>query len=119
MVQIESKVAEINDTIEYNLKERLSEDFGVIVSGIDINAIEFDKSSDGYRQLMSVTQDVTSATIKAETAAKVKDIADRQRIEVEHYGESLRIQREEAQYAQHKQTQTSNMGAFQLMVQVI
>ena len=78
------------------------------------NAIEFDKSSDGYRQLMSVTQDVTSATIKAETAAKVKDIADRQRIEVEHYGESLRIQREEAQYAQHKQTQTSNMGAFQV-----
>ena len=63
---------------------------------------------------MSVTQDVTSATIKAETAAKVKDIADRQRIEVEHYGESLRIQREEAQYAQHKQTQTSNMGAFQV-----
>lgn len=114
LVQIESKVAEINDTIEYNLKERLSEDFGVIVSGIDINAIEFDKSSDGYRQLMSVTQDVTSATIKAETAAKVKDIADRQRIEVEHYGESLRIQREEAQYAQHKQTQTSNMGAFQV-----
>lgn len=96
------------------MKERLSEDFGVIVSGIDINAIEFDKSSDGYRQLMSVTQDVTSATIKAETAAKVKDIADRQRIEVEHYGESLRIQREEAQYAQHKQTQTSNMGAFQV-----
>ena len=114
LVQIESKVAEINDIIEYNLKERLSEDFGVIVSGIDINAIEFDKSSDGYRQLMSVTQDVTSATIKAETAAKVKDIADRQRIEVEHYGESLRIQREEAQYAQHKQTQTSNMGAFQV-----
>ena len=54
LVQIESKVAEINDIIEYNLKERLSEDFGVIVSGIDINAIEFDKSSDGYRQLMSV-----------------------------------------------------------------
>ena len=97
-----------------NLAQNIQIRFGVIVSGIDINAIEFDKSSDGYRQLMSVTQDVTSATIKAETAAKVKDIADRQRIEVEHYGESLRIQREEAQYAQHKQTQTSNMGAFQV-----
>ena len=63
---------------------------------------------------MSVTKDVTAATVKAETAAKVKDIADRQRIEVEHYGESLRIQREEAQYAQHKQTQTNNLGAFQV-----
>ena len=59
-------------------------------------------------------QKVTSATVQAETAAKVKDIADKQHIEVEHYGESLRIQREEAQYAQHKQTQTSNLGAFQV-----
>lgn len=99
LVQIESKTAQINDVIEYDLSERLSENFGVIVSGIDIGTIEIDKSSEGYRQLMSVTKDVTTATVKAETAAKVKDIADRQRIEVEHYGESLRIQREEAQYA--------------------
>ena len=114
LVQIESKTAKINDVIEYDLSERLSENFGVIVSGIDIGTIEIDKSSEGYRQLMSVTKDVTTATVKAETAAKVKDIADRQRIEVEHYGESLRIQREEAQYAQHKQTQTNNLGAFQV-----
>lgn len=114
LVQIESKTAQINDVIEYDLSERLSENFGVIVSGIDIGTIEIDKSSEGYRQLMSVTKDVTTATVKAETAAKIKDIADRQRIEVEHYGESLRIQREEAQYAQHKQTQTNNLGAFQV-----
>lgn len=114
LVRIESKTSEINDAIEYDISERLKEDFGVDVSGIDIGTIEIDKSSEGYRQLMSVTKDVTAATVKAETAAKVKDIADRQRIEVEHYGESLRIQREEAQYAQHKQTQTNNLGAFQV-----
>ena len=114
LVQIESKISQINDTIEYNISERLQEDFGVIVSGIDIEAIEIDKSSEGYRQLMGVTRDITRDTIKAETAAKVKDIADRQRIDIEHYGESLRIQREEAQYAQHKQTQTNNIGAFQV-----
>ena len=114
LVRIESKTSEINDAIEYDISERLKEDFGVDVSGVDIGTIEIDKSSEGYQQLMSVTKDVTTATVKAETAAKVKDIADRQRIEVEHYGESLRIQREEAQYAQHKQTQTNNMGAFQV-----
>lgn len=114
LVQIESKTSQINDAIEYDISERLKEDFGVDVSGIDIGAIEIDKSSEGYRQLMSVTKDVTAETVKAETAAKVKDIADRQRIDVEHYGESLRIQREEAQYAQHKQTQTNNIGAFQV-----
>ncbi|MDD6590330.1 MAG: SPFH domain-containing protein [Anaerobutyricum hallii] len=114
LVRIESKTSEINDAIEYDISERLKEDLGVDVSGVDIGTIEIDKSSEGYQQLMSVTKDVTAATVKAETAAKVKDIADRQRIEVEHYGESLRIQREEAQYAQHKQTQTNNMGAFQV-----
>lgn len=114
LVRIESKISEINDAIEYDISERLKEDFGVDVSGVDIGTIEIDKSSEGYQQLMSVTKDVTAATVKAETAAKVKDIADRQRIEVEHYGESLRIQREEAQYAQHKQTQTNNLGAFQV-----
>lgn len=114
LVQIETKTAQINDLVELYIGERLKEDFGVDISGVDIAAIELDKSSDGYRQLMRVTKDVTSATVQAETAAKVKDIADKQRIEVEHYGESLRIQREEAQYAQHKQTQTSNLGAFQV-----
>lgn len=114
LVQIEAKTSQINDAIEYDISERLKESFGVDVSGIDIGAIEIDKLSEGYRQLMSVTKDVTATTIKAETAAKVKDIADRQQIEVEHYGESLRIQREETQYAQHKQTQTNNLGAFQV-----
>lgn len=113
LVQIETKIAQINDVIEYDLGKRLKEKFGVTISGIDIGAIEFDKSSDGYRQLMSITKDVTRATVKAETEAKVKDIADKQRIEAEHYEESLKIQREESQYAQHKQTQTSNIDAFQ------
>lgn len=114
LVQIESKTAQINDALEYNLSERLKETFGVIVSGVDIGAIEIDKSSEGYRQLMEVTKDITSATVKAETEAKVKDIAAKQRIEAEHYEESLRIQREEGQYAQHKQTQSANLGAFQV-----
>lgn len=114
VVQIESKTAQINDVVEYDLSERLKETFGVVVSSIDIGAIEIDKSSEGYRQLMSVTKDLAGATAKAEAEAKIKDIADKQRIESENYEEVLRIQREEAQYAQHKQTQTSNFGAFQV-----
>ena len=114
LVQIESKTAQINDVVEYNISERLQETFGVTVSGVDIGAIELDKSSEGYRQLMSVTKDIAGATAKAEAEAKIKDIADKQRIEAEHYQESLRVQREEAQYAQRKQTQTANIGAFQV-----
>lgn len=98
VIQLESKTAQINDAIEYDIKERLKENFGVVVSGVDVGAIEIDKSSEGYRQLMAVTKDVTTTRIEAET---------------QDYMERLRIQREEGQYAQHKQTQTANLGAFQ------
>lgn len=113
LVQIESKTALINEAVEHNISTRLKENFGVLVSGVDISAIELDKSSDGYRQLMSVTKDLTGATAKVAAEAKIKDIADKQRIESEHYEETLRIQREEGQYAQRKQTQSAHMGAFQ------
>lgn len=114
LVQIESKTAQINDVVELDISERLQDTFGVTVSGVDISAIELDKSSAGYRELMSVTKDIAGATVKAEAEARIKDIADKQRIEMENYEESLRIQREEGQYAQHKATQTANIGAFQV-----
>ena len=99
VIQIETKTAQINDVGEYDISERLKEGFGVLVSGVDIGAIEIDKSSEGYRQLMAVTKDITATRIEAET---------------QDYVEWLRIQREEGQYAMHKQTQTANIGAFQV-----
>lgn len=99
LVQIETKTAQINDVAEYDISERLKETFGVDVSGVDIGTIEIDKSSDGYRQLMAVTKDITATKVQAETM---------------DYVERLRIQREEGQYAMHKQTQTANIGAFQV-----
>ena len=92
----------------------MKETFGVVVSGIDIGVIEIDKTSDGYQQLMSVTRDLAGATATAKAEAEIKDIHAKQRIEAEHYEGTLRIQREEGQYAQHKQTQTANLGAFQV-----
>lgn len=99
VIQIETKTAQINDVVEYDLAERLKENFGVLVSGVDIGAIEIDKNSEGYRQLMAVTKNVVATKIEAET---------------QDYVERLRIQREEGQYAVHKQTQTANIGAFQV-----
>ena len=99
VIQIETKIAHINDVVEYDLAERLRENFGVLVSGVDIGAIEIDKNSEGYRQLMAVTKNVAATKIEAET---------------QDYVERLRIQREEGQYAVHKQTQTANIGAFQV-----
>lgn len=117
LVQIETKTAQINDAIEYDISERLKENFGVAVSGVDIGAIELDKSSEGYAQLMAVTKELTAATVQAQTAAGIKIIHDKQRIEAENYQETLRVQREEGQYAQHKQTQTANFAAYQTEAQ--
>jgi membrane protease subunit (stomatin/prohibitin family) len=114
VVQIESKIGMINDAVEYNIGSRFKESFGVTVSGVDISVIEIDKFSAGYRQLMAITKDVTAATVQAQTTANIKDIHDKQRIEAENYEESLRIQREEGQYAQHMQTRTANIGAYQI-----
>jgi len=114
LVQMEAKTSQINDIVEYDLKERLKETFGVTVSGVDIGAIEIDKSSESYRQLMSVTRDLAGAVARAKSEAQIRDIYAKQRIEAEHYGETLRIQREEEQYAQHKATQSANLGALQI-----
>lgn len=99
VIQIETKTAQINDAVEYDIGERLKENFGVLVSGVDIGAIEIDKTSEGYRQLMAVTKDIATTRVEAET---------------QDYVERLRIQREEGQYAMHKQTQTANISAFQV-----
>lgn len=114
VIQIETKTAQINDIIEFDISERMKEDFGVVVSGVDIGAIEIDKTSSGYASLIAITKDVTTETVQAQTAANVMNIHDMQRIEAENYEETLRVQREESQYAQHKATQSANFAAFQV-----
>ncbi len=114
VVQLERALSKVHDAVEPQIKERLSSDFGVEVSGVDISAIELDKTSDGYRQLMSVTRDVEQATVQAQAEVNIKNLHDQQRINAENLEETLRVQREEAQRAQRMATETANIGAFQL-----
>lgn len=114
LMQIERRIGDINDALEQRVAGRLARDFGVEVTGLDISDIELDHTSDGYRQLLAVTRDVASRQALAEADVRVKDLRDRQRLEVENLEASLRAQREEAQYAQRKATQSQNMGAYQL-----
>ena len=99
LVAIESKTAFINDIVEVDIKNRLSETFGVTVTGVDIGHIELDKACDEYLELKRVTKDITMS--KAE-------------MDLHNYEESLRIQREEQQYAMHMGTKSSNLGAYQI-----
>ena len=113
-IQLESKLIDINAEAEALVQYRLARDFGINVSGMDIEAIDIDKSSPGYRQLMAVTKDISARTIAAQTDVNIKNLYDMQRINIENTSESLRIQRDESQYAQHKQTQQQNIGAYKI-----
>lgn len=103
VIQIERCTIDVCDLIKDKIAGRLKDDFGVVINDVDVNAIEIDKTSSDYRELVEITKDITSATIQAQTLANV-----------EHYAENLRIQREEGQYSMHKQTQTANFAAYQL-----
>ena len=109
VLQLEKNVESINALVEKKLVDDLEKDFGIKVTRFDISAIDVDKESEGYLQLKSVTQDVTTATLKAKAEASIKNVYAEQR----DYEEKLRIQREEGQFAQHMQTASGNIGAYQ------
>ena len=114
VVQIERAIEPINEMLEKSVRKRFERDFGINITAVDINAIEIDKTSEGYHQLKAVTQDLAAAKAQAQTQVNIKNMQDMQRINVENMEETMRIQREEAQYAQRKQTQMSNFAAYQL-----
>ena len=98
----------INDVIEINIKDRLIEDFGVTMSAVDLSAIEVDTTSDSYIELKKITKDITMMSIEGKAKA-----------DLEHYQETLTIQREEQQYAAHLGTQSDNISAYQAGLQVV
>lgn len=117
VIQLERKILEISDAIQEQLKSRLESEFGVVVSSLDVNALECDKSSEGYRQLKAVTQDITTQTTQAQAAVNIKQMQDMQRVQMENLAETQRIQREEMQRAQKLQTESTNLTAHQMDLQ--
>lgn len=103
VIQLERKLTEINDVVEESLKKRLQNEFGITVGSVDIDAIDIDKTSDGYHNLKAVTQDVTTQTIQRQTNANLTNME-----------ETLRIQRESMAQAQRLQNETANLSAFQM-----
>lgn len=112
VVQIEGSLSKINELVETELREYLKNKYGINLTAIDISAIDIDKNSNEYEELRSITQGVSSSMIRAETESNIRDIYDRQRINSENMAETLRIQREEAQYAQRKKTEKEFLNEY-------
>ena len=112
--QLSGQTEVVSEAALLALGDTLRKTYGVELSTLDISAVDVDKDSYGYRQLKAMTQDVTEATIRAQTEANLKNIREMQRVQMENLSEQLRIEREEGQYAMHKRTQSTNLGAFQV-----
>lgn len=115
--QLENKTDSISRLAIETLQEKLDALFGVKLSSVDVSAIDIDKDSEAFKQLMAVTRDITAATARAKAEAGIKTIHDTQQIKMQNLAEQLRIEREESQYSIHKQTQSSNMAAYQIEAQ--
>jgi hypothetical protein len=119
VMQLERNILQINESVEKDIKPRLSGDFGITVSAVDIGAIEADKESPGWAQLKSVTQDIVTQTTEAQAAVNIQNMKDSQRINAENMEGSLRIQREEGQRVQKLQTEGANFAVHQLDQQTL
>ena len=114
LVQIEENLDFINETLKAKLKDAFSEDFGVNLKRFDIDSLEMDQESEGYKKLLKVTRDQQEKTFVAQTDVSIKNMEDMQGINAFNMEETLRIQREEAQRAQKLQTETNFIGAHAL-----
>ena len=114
VVQIERKLPEINALVEESLKEQLAAHFGVLVSKVDIAAIELDKTSDGYQQLKAVTQNLAVAKAQAQTDVDIQRMRDIQALETENLTGVFKAAREETQYAQRLKTQSEHLETHRL-----
>ena len=64
VMQIETKIEEINELVQGKIKPRLQDEFGVVVSSVDIGAIETDRDSEGWKQLKAVTVDLNTTNMQ-------------------------------------------------------
>jgi hypothetical protein len=117
ILQIERRITEITDDSSKALSTRLRTDFGINLKAIDLGALEIDKESEGYKNLLKVTVLQTEKIVEAQTDVSVKDLKDMQQINAKNLEETLRIQREEAQRIQKLQTESNNVNVHQLNLQ--
>lgn len=117
VMQIESRIMEVNDLVKDLLSKRLISDFGINLRGLDIEAIELVKDSQNYKDLKRMTVDIQRDQTLAQAQLNLQNMYDSQKMNKENLSESLRIQREEAQRAQRLKSEQTHLGAHSIDVQ--
>lgn len=105
VIQIERKISDIKAEAVSRLRDKFYEDYGISLKDISIAGLEIDKDSDGYKELKSVTRDLTVETRKAQAKYGIKDMAANQKLGVIGKAANMFVDIKEGAYARHKQTQ--------------
>ena len=72
VIHLEKHIIDLDRQIGEDIKQRLDKDFAVSVTAVDIGAIDIDKTSDGYNELMRITKHITSQRIITNATAEMR-----------------------------------------------
>ncbi|MDR2542348.1 MAG: SPFH domain-containing protein [Treponema sp.] len=110
VIQMEKMLDNISEFVKMRLMTTMSETLAVGVKEVNIEAIEPDKESEGWKELRKVTANLTMKTTEAQAGVNIQNMQDMQRINAENMQDTMRIQREEAQFAQRAQTEEAQFA---------
>lgn len=110
VIHLERKNFEVSNTLTSALQARLSNEFGVTVTSVDVSDIELDKESEGYRELKAVTTDIISDQEKAKSAISIHQMERMADINMDEYQRAARLGTESANLAAHQINQATRVG---------
>ena len=110
VIHLERKNFEVSNTLTSALQARLSNEFGVTVTSVDVSDIELDKESEGYRELKAVTTDIISDQEKAKSAISIHQMERMADINMDEYQRAARLGTESANLAAHQIDQATQVG---------
>jgi membrane protease subunit (stomatin/prohibitin family) len=128
LIQINTYRRDVRAMLEDDLKRSLASTYGVTLAELNISAIEVDQESPGYARLARLTKDVMSAKIEQQADLSLRGMEDQYElnkkniegmsaVNLENMQDGMRRSREEAQYAQHMQTDLGGFALHQLRQQ--
>jgi hypothetical protein len=128
LIQINTYRREIKSMLPSDIGGSLLSTFGISLTELNISAIEIDQESPGYAQLARLTKDVMSSKIEQQADLSLRGMEDQYElnkkniegmsaINLENMQDGMRRSREEAQYAQHTQTDLGGFALHQLKQQ--
>lgn len=117
VIHLEKKIMEIKQDIIQPLADKLFCDYGVNLTDINIEAVDIDKDSEGYKELKSVTKSLTAATLKkrnkAQNIAESREIKGNQTIGMLEKAANKIVDIKESQFSRHKKAEEAHADVIE------